>query len=53
MRWLEEKTLVAEDTVQEVDVVAKEVEPGTLHPMWLERHLNLELARTLRVTSSL
>jgi hypothetical protein len=39
-RWLEEKTLVAEDVVQEVDAVAKEVEPETLHPMCLERHLN-------------
>ncbi len=52
MRWLEEKTPVAEDMVQEVDMVAKEVEPETLHPMCLERHLNLELARTSRVTSS-
>jgi hypothetical protein len=52
LRWLEEKTPVAEDVVQEVDVVAKEVEPETLHPMCLERHLNSELARTLRVTSS-
>ncbi len=32
-------------------MVAKEVEPETLQPMCLERHLNLELARTLRVTS--
>jgi hypothetical protein len=40
-----------EDAVQEVDMVAKEVKPKTLHPMCLERHLNLELARTLRVTS--
>jgi hypothetical protein len=52
LRWLEEKTLVAEDTVQEVDVAAMEVDSETLHPMCLERHLNLELARTLRVTSS-
>jgi hypothetical protein len=52
LRWLEEKTPGAEDMVQEVGVVAKEVEPETLHPMCLERHLNLELARTLRVTSS-
>jgi hypothetical protein len=29
--------------VHEVDVAAKEVEPETLHPMCLERHLNLEL----------
>jgi hypothetical protein len=28
LRWLEEKTPVAEDTVQEVDMAAKEVEPG-------------------------
>jgi hypothetical protein len=52
MRWLKEKTPVAEDAVQEVDVAAKEVKPGTLHQMCLERHLNLELARTSRVTSS-
>jgi hypothetical protein len=52
LRWLEEKTPVAEDAVQEVDMVAKEVNPETLHPMCLERHLNFELARTLRVTSS-
>ena len=52
MRWLAEKTLVVEDAVQEVDVAAEEVEPETLHPMCLERHLNLELARTSRVTSS-
>jgi hypothetical protein len=53
-RWLEEKTLVAEEMVQEVDVTAKEVKPETLHPMCLERHLNSELAKTLRsrVTSS-
>jgi hypothetical protein len=51
LRWLEEKTPVAEDAVQEVDMAAKEVEPEILHPMFLERHLNLELARTLRVTS--
>jgi hypothetical protein len=38
--------------VQEVDVVAKELKPEILHPMFLERHLNSELARTLRVTSS-
>jgi hypothetical protein len=30
-RWLKEKTPVAEEAVQEVNVVAKEVEPGTLH----------------------
>jgi hypothetical protein len=47
----QEKTLVPEDAVQEVDVAAKKVEPETLHPMCLERHLNLELARTSRVTS--
>ena len=35
-----------------MDVAAEEVEPETLHPMYLERHLNPELARTLRVTSS-
>ena len=52
MRWLEEKTPVAKDAVQEVDVATGEVEPETLHPMCLERHLNSELARTLRVTSS-
>ncbi len=52
MRWLEEKTLAVEDAVQEVDVAAEEVEPETLHPMCLERHLNSELARTLRITSS-
>ncbi len=52
MRWLEEKMPAAEDAVQEVDVVAEEVKPETLHPMCLERHLNLELARTLSVTSS-
>ncbi len=52
MRLLDEKTPVTEDAVQEVDVVAKKVEPETLHPMCLENHLNLELARTLRVTSS-
>ncbi len=39
--------------MQEVDVAAKEVEPKTLHPMCLEKHLNSELARTLKVTSSL
>jgi hypothetical protein len=38
--------------VQEVDVGAEEIQPGTLHSMCLEMHLNLELARTLRVTSS-
>ncbi len=37
--------------MQEVDVEAEEVKPGTFHPMCLERHLNLQLARTLRVTS--
>jgi hypothetical protein len=51
-RWLKEKTQVTEDTVQEVDVAAKEGMPETLHPMCLKRHPNLELARTLRVTSS-
>ncbi len=50
MRWLEEKTLVIEDAVQEVDMAAKEIKPETLHPMCLERHLNSELARTSRVT---
>ncbi len=38
--------------MQEVAVAAKEAEPETLHPMCLERHLNSELARTLKVTSS-
>jgi hypothetical protein len=54
LRWLEEKIPVAEVTMQEVDVAAEEVEPETLHPMCLdlERHLNSELARTLRVKSS-
>ncbi len=51
-RWLKERTLVVEDTVQEVEMAAKEVEPETLHPMCLERHLNSELARTSRITSS-
>ena len=41
MRWLEEKMPAAEDAVQEVDVVAKEVKPETLHPMCLERYLKL------------
>ncbi len=49
MRWLEEKTPVAEEAVQEVVAAAKEVEPETLHPMCLERHLNLKLAMTSRV----
>ncbi len=52
MRWLEEKTPVVEDTVKEVDVAAKEVVPETLHPICLEKHLNSELAKTSRVTSS-
>ncbi len=51
MRWLEEKTPVAEDRVQEVEVLAKEFKPETLHTMCLERHLNPELARTSRITS--
>ncbi len=38
--------------MQEVGVVDKEFELETLHKMCLERHLNLEPARTLRVTSS-
>jgi hypothetical protein len=45
-------TPFAEDVVKEVDVAAKEVKPETLNPMCLERHLNSELARTLRVASS-
>jgi hypothetical protein len=49
-RWIEEKTPIAEDVVQEVDVVAKEAKPETLLPICLERHLNLELARTSRVS---
>ncbi len=52
MRWLEEKTPSAEDMVQEVGGGAEEVKLETIHPMCLERHLNPELARTLRVTSS-
>jgi hypothetical protein len=52
LRWLEEKTPVADDMVQEVGMVAKEVLLETLHPNCLERHLNSELAITLRVTSS-
>jgi hypothetical protein len=51
LKWFEEKTLGTEDMVQEVDMAAKEIKPET-HPMCLERHLNLELARTSRVTSS-
>jgi hypothetical protein len=35
-RWLKETTLVVEDAVQEVGVVAKEVKPETLHPICLE-----------------
>ncbi len=52
MRWLEEKIPVAKDVMQEVDMAAKAVKPEMLHPMCLEWHLNSELARTLRVTSS-
>ncbi len=52
MRWLEEKPPVTENGVQQVDVVAKVAKLGTLLPMCLERHLNSELARTSRVTSS-
>ncbi len=52
MTWLKEKTPVAEDVVEEVDIAAEDVKPETLHPMCRERHLNLELARTSRVTSS-
>ncbi len=33
-------------------MAAEEVKPETLHPMCLERQLNSELARTLRVSSS-
>jgi hypothetical protein len=52
LRWLEKKTPVIEDAVQEVNVVAKEVKPDTLHPICLVSHLNLELAMTSRVTCS-
>ncbi len=52
MRLLEKKTPVTEDLVQEVDMAANWVKAETLHPVCLERHLNLELARTSRVASS-